>query len=295
MRRPLHAITRVSAGKSVVEKSFRSARHPERDPVSAQALGPELPFLSKDVTIAWVHMSGNRSERYGSLPGKRMNQVMRHGGRLVRASAWLMIAAAVALLPGCPLAASGSICPAPLIEQQRFGFVSTLPGWPEQFDIDRLNAGWYVDFTRTEPVPAGLLRALVIRVSPGYTINPSRLGRLVEKSPGAIWLIGNEPDCIWQDSVLPEEYARIYHNLYVFIKDRDATSQIAAGGIVQPTPLRLQYLNRRPLHPRHMGSLHLHLINHLNLSLSPLGESLRLMNPLIKKRMNLLPSSQFLP
>jgi streptogramin lyase len=85
---------------------------------------------------------------------------------------------------------------------------------------------------------------LVVRVRPGYTVDAPTLGPLVDANPGAMWLIGNEPDCIWQDNVYPEEYARIYHDLYSFIKNRDRTSQVAAGGIVQPTPLRLEYLDR---------------------------------------------------
>jgi streptogramin lyase len=87
-------------------------------------------------------------------------------------------------------------------------------------------------------------RALVIRTTYGYVIDPVKLGSLVHDFPGAIWLIGNEPDSIWQDNIPPEEYARIYHDFYRFIKARDATSRIAAGGIVQPTPLRLEYLDR---------------------------------------------------
>ena len=86
-------------------------------------------------------------------------------------------------------------------------------------------------------------QTVVIRTPSGYTLNPVALGALVDANPGATWLIGSEPDCIWQDDVLPEEYARIYHDLYAFIKSRDRMSQVAAGGIVQPTPLRLQYLD----------------------------------------------------
>lgn len=177
------------------------------------------------------------------MPGQRVDQSRKCNWIMARSFA-LVIAAAVALLLGGTSVASESTCPSPLTDQQRFGFVSTSWDWPEEFDVGQLNAGWYVDFTRTEPVPSGMQRALVIRLSPGYTIRPDRLGPLVDRNPGAIWLIGNEPDCIWQDNVLPEEYASTYHSLYTFLKGRDATSQVAAGGIVQPTPLRLEYLNR---------------------------------------------------
>jgi hypothetical protein len=65
----------------------------------------------------------------------------------------------------------------------------------------------------------------------------------VDRFPGALWLVGNEPDVRWQDSVAPEEYARLYHDLYGLLKGRDPTCQVAVGGISQPTPLRLRYLD----------------------------------------------------
>ncbi len=87
-------------------------------------------------------------------------------------------------------------------------------------------------------------RALGIRVK-DYTSVPPWLGSIVDNHPGAIWLIGNEPDRkFWQDERLPEQYAHDYHDLYEFIKGRDPTAQIAAGNIVQPTPIRLAYLDR---------------------------------------------------
>lgn len=81
-------------------------------------------------------------------------------------------------------------------------------------------------------------------------------------NPGALWLIGNEMDRIdwayceaWtgdhcdvvayngQDEILPETYAVAYHDLYTMIKAVDPTAQIAIGGVIQPTPLRLAYLS----------------------------------------------------
>jgi hypothetical protein len=59
-----------------------------------------------------------------------------------------------------------------------------------------------------------------------------------------LWIIGNEPDRrVYQDSLEPQVYAIAYHDLYHQIKGADPTSRIAAGGIVQPTPLRLRYLD----------------------------------------------------
>ncbi len=62
--------------------------------------------------------------------------------------------------------------------------------------------------------------------------------------PGSLWLIGNEPDVVWQDNSTPEEYAAGYHTVYSALKAADPTSRIAIAGVSQPTPLRLQYLDR---------------------------------------------------
>lgn len=67
--------------------------------------------------------------------------------------------------------------------------------------------------------------------------------RALRDHPGGFWLIGNEPDVIWQDNATPEEYAAAYHDIYEFIKARDPTARIGAGGIALPTPLRLAYLD----------------------------------------------------
>lgn len=76
---------------------------------------------------------------------------------------------------------------------------------------------------------------------------PEAIPDIARANPGALWLIGNEMDRRdWylggQDEMLPDLYAQAYHRLYDLIKDADATARVAIGGVVQPTPLRLQYL-----------------------------------------------------
>ncbi len=64
-------------------------------------------------------------------------------------------------------------------------------------------------------------------------------------NPGALWLIGNEPDSIYNCSpIMPELYAEIYHEFYTYIKTYDPSARVAIGGIVQPSPLRLEYLDK---------------------------------------------------
>ena len=65
----------------------------------------------------------------------------------------------------------------------------------------------------------------------------------IEAQPGALWLIGNEPDVKWQDNVPPDVYAQQYHELYHLLKTQDPSCQVAIGGITQPSPLRLRYLD----------------------------------------------------
>jgi hypothetical protein len=78
---------------------------------------------------------------------------------------------------------------------------------------------------------------------PSYSPSGDTLAAIIAANPGSLWLVGNEPDCIYQDNVLPQNYARAYHDAYVFIKQHDPTARVAVGGIVQPTPLRMHYLD----------------------------------------------------
>ncbi len=132
-----------------------------------------------------------------------------------------------------------------LVDRQRIGFVATSPNWRQKFDVSKLNAGWYADWywPACAVSPGGMDRAIGISVRKGSNLSPSRLGPLIDRHPANMWLIGNEPDCVYQDNRLPEDYARIYHDLYTLIKGRDPTSQVLPAGIVQATPLRLQWLS----------------------------------------------------
>ena len=126
------------------------------------------------------------------------------------------------------------------------------------YDIASLNAGWYANWgARADPArPAGTEYVQFLRVSdgagygdrehpdpPSYRPSGAKLAAIVAGNPGALWVVGNEPDCIWQDNVLPENYAVAYHEAYEAIKALDPTARVSAGGIVQPTPLRLAYLD----------------------------------------------------
>jgi hypothetical protein len=70
------------------------------------------------------------------------------------------------------------------------------------------------------------------------------LDAAIADNPGADWIVGNEPDRrYYQNDMAPGAYAHAYHDLYYYVKSKDPKARIFAGAIVQPTPLRLQYLD----------------------------------------------------
>ena len=105
--------------------------------------------------------------------------------------------------------------------------------------------GWYLNWNvDPRPVP-GARFAQMVRVNEGGFYPPlETIRRAAQANPGSLWLIGNEPDVKWQDNVTPERYAAIYGELHEAIKAADPSAQVAIGGVSQPTPLRMAYLDR---------------------------------------------------
>lgn len=136
-------------------------------------------------------------------------------------------------------------------DRSRFG-VNSL-GSPAAYDLGQLNIGWYMNWGHSaSPVlPSGVAYAQTVRIREDLT-NPSNdywppdwneLAAICAAQPGALWLIGNEPDHRGQDNCLATEYADRYYQCYTFIKANDATARVAPAGLVQATPLRLHWLN----------------------------------------------------
>ena len=128
--------------------------------------------------------------------------------------------------------------------RQRLGFVAPLRD-VERYDVARLGAGWHISCQRgQDPVPsAGMECAQLLGYTGGVDqTDLASIRQIAASYPGRLWLVGNEPDVIWQMNATPKEYARIYHDVYEAIKGADPTSQVAIGGVSQVTPLRLRYL-----------------------------------------------------
>lgn len=159
--------------------------------------------------------------------------------------------------PGAAPLSSGMFLPvlrsgvAPLC---RFGVNGQIKSYP----IQPLRISWYLDYRATAEAkpPSGITYYPMIRLeqigdSYSYSVFANRapttdadLSAVIDAHPGTYWFIGNEPDRKqYQDDLEPQVYARAYHELYLRIKRQDPTAKIVAGTIVQPTPVRLQYLD----------------------------------------------------
>lgn len=89
-----------------------------------------------------------------------------------------------------------------------------------------------------------------------YTTVPSipEIQQMVSLHPGHLWFVGQEIERRdWQteggnsdgkQEILPEVYARLYHEVYHAIKAVDPTAKVGNGSVILPSPLRLAYLTR---------------------------------------------------
>jgi hypothetical protein len=147
--------------------------------------------------------------------------------------------------------------------RERFGFDSLGYDPLTNYDVALLNAAWYTDWgaNRNPPHPDNLtyvqlvsfhagqcpIRGGVLYEDPAQvTVSPSRdvIAQIAAEHPGSLWLMTNEPDSCYQGTpVLPDVYAHVYHEYYHYIKELDPTALIATGGIVEPTPCRMTYLD----------------------------------------------------
>ncbi|MCX7683253.1 MAG: hypothetical protein N2508_15020 [Anaerolineae bacterium] len=125
-----------------------------------------------------------------------------------------------------------------------------------KYDVTLLHAGWYLDGgARIDPPhPDRLTYVQLVRFYAGsdpynpalVTARPDKaaIAQIAAAHPGSLWLMSSEPDSLYLGNPLyPAVYAHVYHEYYHYIKGLDPTALIANGGIVQPTPCRMQYLD----------------------------------------------------
>lgn len=183
-------------------------------------------------------------------------------GALVALAVLMTAGSAIAEGPGAPRSAAtgATLLTVPMVASRyvparatysRFGVGAPRPYSVADYPIADLRAGWYWDWAARPDAerPLGTEYYPTIRLTQvgedGFSFTPG-IETIIEVAavhPGTVWLIGNEPDRkYWQDDLVPRAYANAYAHLYRLIKDIDPTAVIGAGQIVQPTALRLQYL-----------------------------------------------------
>ncbi len=106
----------------------------------------------------------------------------------------------------------------PLYSQamDRFG-VDVRPGFGQIIDYSASpHIARYSDWTASvnPPRSEGTEYAQLLWVVDGVDPSPEEVGPLVDANPGSLWMIGNEPECIWQGNNTPEQYADAYHQLH---------------------------------------------------------------------------------
>lgn len=131
----------------------------------------------------------------------------------------------------------------------RFGVAAPQGVAGYEAQLEDLKAGAYINFGHSlSPArPGGIEYIQVLRVrNDVYSAVLSELPGLVAANPGAYWEVGNEPDTSYesQDNVTPETYADRFYAMATLIRSLDPTARIGFGTIVQPTPIRLRYLER---------------------------------------------------
>jgi hypothetical protein len=100
---------------------------------------------------------------------------------------------------------------------------------------------------RNPSIPANVDYFRVLYVNnTSFLTNLARLPGLLAKNPGAVWIIGNEPDSevTYQDHITAEIYGERFYDLATMIRQDDPTATIAFGPVIQPTPIRMYYLTK---------------------------------------------------
>jgi hypothetical protein len=128
-------------------------------------------------------------------------------------------------------------------------FGMTAPYGARGYDLSVLGVDSYLDWSpyRTLSVPENIGHIKALHVGDSYYPSiSSKLPGLLQRYPGSFWIIGNEPDAVHtpQDILTPEVYGDRFYAMATLIRSQDPTAKIGFGPIIQPTPLRLRYLDR---------------------------------------------------
>lgn len=162
---------------------------------------------------------------------------------------WVALAALGALIVPAQAKVTGTTC-APMppfaAPYERFG-VNVIRDYGKaarDYDMLQTRTGWYLDYATTGATRQPVTYVRVLRIGDLATSNwRSIVEDALTGQRGALWFIGNETDRYSQDGMPADEYARIYHRTYTYIKELDPTAAVGNAAIIQATPIRLRYLD----------------------------------------------------
>lgn len=129
---------------------------------------------------------------------------------------------------------------------QRFGIAAPYDYTAEKLQFFNISAVLDWRLNDSIELPQEIEYIHVVRVSDALFQNQfESLDLLIALNPGETWIIGNEPDrYYWQDSITPEKYAERYYQTAMKIRAIDPAAKLGFGTVVQPTPIRMRYLDR---------------------------------------------------
>jgi hypothetical protein len=119
----------------------------------------------------------------------------------------------------------------------------------KNYDLSAVGVSSYINFLLNPGpnVASNIEHLKVLKVKDNlYLDQLALIESTVPQNLGRVWLIGNEPDT-WhsgQDDVFPETYAERFFQMATRIKEIDTTARVGFGQIVQPSPLRIRYMER---------------------------------------------------
>lgn len=129
---------------------------------------------------------------------------------------------------------------------ERFGITAPYEYSVEDLELFNIRTvlDWKTDNTVFLPDTIDYIH--VLKVSDSLFLDTyNSLSTIVPDNLGEVWIIGNEPDRFcFQDSVNPEIYAERYYQMAMMIRSLDHTAKLGFGTVVQPTPIRIRYLER---------------------------------------------------
>ena len=147
----------------------------------------------------------------------------------------------------------------PLVFQQaisvcRFGVAGLPKNAVYNTDLHIAKIGGFINWNTTPgrvlPADVSFVRVISVRDPFDDAAAASSATGLAKSYPGSIWQIGNEPDTTYgnvdgstQDNITAQQYGHRFRIIAQAIRAADSQAKIGFGSIVQPTPIRMYYLN----------------------------------------------------